>query len=65
MLVLFEKKKLMDFFFYVNTDLGKLEKKFCVCLPFHKHVTIIKFTSGLTLIIFTSASCDFSQVEVT
>lgn len=28
MLVLFEKKKLMDFFFfYVNTDLGKLEKK--------------------------------------
>lgn len=27
MLVLFEKKRLMDFFFYVNTDLGKLEKK--------------------------------------
>lgn len=61
MLVLFEKKKINGFFFYVNTDLGKLEKKFCVCLPFHKHVTIIKFTSGLTLMIFTSASCDFSQ----
>lgn len=30
MLVLFEKKKLMDFFFYVNTDLGKLEKKLCM-----------------------------------
>lgn len=27
MLVLFEKKKLMDFFFYVNIDFGKFEKK--------------------------------------
>lgn len=62
MLVLFEKKKLMDFFFFTSTQISvSSKKKFCVCLPFHKHVTIIKFTSGLTLIIFTSASCDFSQ----
>lgn len=34
MLVLFEKKKLMDFFFYVNTDLGKLEKSFVYAYHF-------------------------------
>lgn len=58
MLVLFEKKKLMDFFFYVNIDFGKFEKKFCVCLLFYKYVIIIKFISGFIFIIFIFVLCD-------